>query len=382
MGLFRGIVRRLGFVPGKRTFRTHMFRDHGEVVGVKRCARIMRMMGLVANRPRKDAYKGQARHDHRCAAPADLVGRGFQVGPRQVILTDITYLYYGPGRTPFYMCCFKDACTREILGASARTRMDVALVREAYDRMMAAHGHELGESSTSVYIHSDQGSQYLSTTFRELLEDDGFVQSCSRRGNSLDNAPMESFFGTMKCRILDLVALCPDVRTAIRLALGYVDAYNDEIYQLDLAGLTPSEYYVYLTRGIYPCDSYFGVKATELMPVSRLVEAAIRREREKQEKARERAAARRSRAERLPRTAPEMVRRDLDLLLREKARWNEAANQARAQLEHIDSVIGAAEAAGEWLSKASPELLEELRDPQRWREHDELAYVLEMRELF
>ena len=58
--------------------------------------------------------------------------------------------------------------------------------------------------------NSDQSSQYLSTTFRELLEDAGFVHSCSRRGNSLDNSPMESFFSTTRCRALDLVALCPD----------------------------------------------------------------------------------------------------------------------------------------------------------------------------
>lgn len=45
-----------------------------------------------------------------------------------------------------------------------------------------------------VYIHSDQGSQYLSTSFQELLNDDDFIQSMSARGNSYDNAPIESFF--------------------------------------------------------------------------------------------------------------------------------------------------------------------------------------------
>lgn len=382
MGRMRAIVRRLGFVPGKRAFRAHLFREFGATVGLRRIARLMRRMGLVANRPRKDAYKGQARHDHRCDAPADLVGRGFQVGPRQVILTDITYLYYGKARRPFYLCVFKDAFTREALGAAASTSMDVSLVSDAYRDMMARHGSELSESSASVYVHSDQGSQYLSTTFRELLEDDGFVQSCSRRGNSLDNSPMESFFGRMKCRVLDLVALCPDAVTAIRMALGYVESYNNEMYQLELAGLTPSEYYAYVTTGVYPCDTYFGVGATELMSVPELVGERLRRQRERSERARRQAAARREKAERLPRTAEETVRRDIRLLERERQRWHESLVQAKAQEEHIDHVIDQARAAEEFLAGASPELLEELRDPQRWREHPELAYVRGMRELF
>ena len=382
MSCFREIVRRLGFVPGKRTFRVHMFRDFGIVVGVKWCARVMREMRLVANRPKKDAYKGQATHDHWCAAPADLVGRGFQVEPRQVILTDITYLYYGPNRTTFYLCCFLDAYTREVLGAAAQTTMTTALVEEAYQRMMEAHGHELGESTTSVYIHSDQGSQYTSTTFRELLEDCSFVQSCSRRGNSLDNAPMESFFGRMKCRVADLVALCPNAGTAIRMALGYVDRYNNEMYQDKLAGLTPAEYHAYVTTGIYPCDSYFGVEATELMPIGALVEARLARERAREERARERRERRKAEAERLSKSPEQIVLRDQRRLIREKSRWNESLVLSQLQIAHIDEVLDENRAALEFVRSAPPEVLEELRDPQRWRDHEELSYVFRMNELF
>jgi len=382
MSCFRDIVRKLGFVPGKRTFRNYMWRDYSRVVGVKRCAKIMKKMGLVANRPKKDAYKGQARHDHRCSAPADLVGRGFQVGPRQVVLTDITYLYYGPSRKTFYLCCFKDAYTREILGAAAGTSMTVGLVCLAYERMMEAHGPELGESSTSVYIHSDQGSQYLSTTFREILSDEGFVQSCSRRGNSIDNAPMESFFGQMKARIIDVVARCTKSSDAIEMVLNYIGSYNNEMYQYELAGLTPAEYYVYVTEGIYPCDEYYGVKATDLMPISELVEARLERRRKQQEAARLRAERRRENAERLSKSAPEMVERDMGRLLDELAKWQGAEDQAKAQVAHIKAIIKKAEAAREFLREADEALLEELRTPQRWQDHEELGYVLEMRELF
>ena len=62
---------------------------------------------------------------------------------------------------------------------------------------------------------------------------------------------MESFFGRLKCELLDLVALCPDASTVSRMISGYIDAYNHRHYQYALAGLTPSEYYTYVTTGIY-----------------------------------------------------------------------------------------------------------------------------------
>ena len=188
------VIARNGVIPGKRTFRAELFRRYGLTVNVKRIASLMKEMHLVAQRPHKDAYKHQASHNHVCAAPANEVDQDFFIGPRRVILTDITYLYYGPYRDTFYLCVFRDAYTRENLGWDIGLNMTVDLVKNAYDCMLEEHGDELNRK-VSVYVHSDQGSQYLSTTFKELLEDDGFVQSVSARGNSLDNAPMESFFG-------------------------------------------------------------------------------------------------------------------------------------------------------------------------------------------
>ncbi|MBR3539502.1 MAG: DDE-type integrase/transposase/recombinase [Eubacterium sp.] len=220
MEKFREIVKKLGFVPGKRTFRTYLFRDYGLNVSVKRCAGIMRRMNLVADRPKKDAYKGQATHGHRCAAPENKVKQEFYIGPRKVILTDISYLYYGKNRSVLYLCAFRDAYTREILGSAAGTRMDTGLVRRAYEGMKEKHGKEL-KRDTSVYVHSDQGSQYLSTTFKELLSDDGFVQSVSRRGNSLDTSPMlyASFFIRTFCRdalvMGSLRQICADKKVSI-----------------------------------------------------------------------------------------------------------------------------------------------------------------------
>lgn len=380
MEMFRGIVKKLGFVPGKRTFRAYMFRDHGFAISVKRCARIMKMMGLAAKRPRKDAYKGQATHDHRCAAPDNRVRQDFYVGPRKVILTDITYFYYGRGRSPLYHCSFRDAYTREILGRATGTRMTVDLVKEAYDGMMGKHGKEL--KNAGVYVHHDQGSQYLSTTFRELLSDDGFIQSVSRRGNSQDNAPMESFFGQMKCRIIDLVALCPDAGTAKRMINGYIDDYNTKIYQHSLAGLTPEEYYIYVTQGIYPCSTYFGVEATELMPVGDLVAARLEAARKKEEKVRERDRGRREAAEHFVSAPTLVVSRDQARLRRERARWEKSKVLAEDQVARIDAILAKTLEALRFMATATNEVLEELKYPQNWKKYKELDYVMEMNEMF
>ena len=381
MERFRAIIKKLGFVPGKRTFRTYMFRDYGFNISVKRCRRIMKMMNLVANVPKKDAYKGQATHNHRAAAPDNKVKQDFYIGPRKVILTDITYLYYGRYRSVLYLCAFRDAYTREILGAAVGTRMTVDLVTKAYDRMMDKHGKEL-KKDADVYIHSDQGSQYLSTTFKELLTDDGFVQSASRRGNSQDNAPMESFFGQMKCRIIDLVALCPDAETAIRLIEGYIDEYNYGIYQHSLAGLTPSEYYTYVTTGIYPCDNYFGVKATELMPIGELVAARLDEARKKQSKAKEQARAKREAAEQFVSTPTLVVSRDQERLRREKAKWSKSKELAEKQIAHIEEILEKTKEALIFMATATKEVLEELKYPQNWKKYKALDYVYEMNELF
>lgn len=163
----------------------------------------------------------------------------------------------------FYLCVFKDAFTSEILGHSTSERMDISLVREAYEMMMNLHGDELQavkQKGLAVLIHSDQGSQYLSTTFRRLLSDDKFVQSCSRRGNSQDNAPCESFFQKLKYIVRDPMFLCVSYEKCSEVVKGYIHHYNSNAVQTCLGGLTPENFYKYAVTGIYPFSDYFGVK--------------------------------------------------------------------------------------------------------------------------
>ncbi len=372
------IVARSGVIPGKRTFRVELFRRFGITVNLKRVARLMKKMNLVAQVPHKDAYKHQASHNHVCAAPPNAVGQDFFIGPRRIILTDITYLYYGPNRSVFYLCVFRDAYTRENLGWDAGTHMDVMLVKAAYDTMMANHKDELRDSA--VYIHSDQGSQYLSTTFTQLLEDDGFVQSVSARGNSQDNAPMESFFSRLKADIIDMVALCRTIDAALKLVDGYLKAYNGEHYQYELAGLTPEEFYSYAATGVYPLDNYFGVPAFEMMAVGDL--SRVRRKYADEEARKRREAAAFKREQRRMIDPVKIIHRDQMLLDRMISKWRKVEQSAARQVEHLKGILEQTKKAMAYVANLSQDKLDELRDPLAWRKHEELCYVFAMNELF
>ena len=167
---FKQIIAKVGHVPGKRTFKTHMFRTYGINISVKKCKRIMNEMNLIPNLPKKDAYKGQATHNHVCAACQNYVDQDFKVAPRTIILTDITYLYYGFDRKLCYLCCFKDAYTTEILGYSLSKKMNIELVKDAYEIMMKNHCSEIKKNNKVCYAACTKLPNYTVQYFRINLK--------------------------------------------------------------------------------------------------------------------------------------------------------------------------------------------------------------------
>lgn len=381
MELFRKVIHHRGYVPGKKTFHTDLWRDYDENVSVKRCSKIMKKMHITANRPKKDAYKHMATHDHECAAPANAVNQNFFIGPRKVILTDITYFYYGIARTPIYLCVFRDAYTKQILGSCVDSRMTVGLVKSAYEDMMTHHSAQLKRNS-EVFIHSDQGSQYLSTTFTRLLEDDSFIQSVSGRGNSQDNAPMESFFGRMKTQILDLIALCTNAEDVRSMITEYIRRYNSEFYQYNLAGLTPDEFYTYVTTGIYPLNEYYGIKSTDLLSVGDLVAERRRIADEKNKKAREAYARRNEERNRLHKTPLQVIARDQRILRKHIRDWEENKEISEKQIKFLESVLEKTKSAAEFIRSLPAEELSSLSIPQNWQKYPKLNYIYDMKSLF
>lgn len=362
------IIKTLGFVPGKRTFRLHLWRDYDMSISVKKVRKLMREMNLIAYKPKKDAYKGQATYFHPCSQKQNHVDREFKIGFRQVVLTDITYLYYGPTRRPVYLCSFKDAYTNEIVGYAIKTKMDVELVKEAYNKMMEKHGQEL--RNARCFLHSDQGSQYLSCEFKQILEDDNFIQSVSRRGNSIDNSPMESFFARMKNELLDVVARCTQLQTVKDLIDGYMNVYNNQRYQYGLAGLAPSEYAEYQRTGIYPLDNYFGVKENDLMSIEQLVEIKIQKYQKELEKNRKGKAI-----DEASLRCEAILKKDYKKIEKEIIKWEISEDVAKQQILKLNELLDQVKKAIVFYDHCDDEVKEALKNPNNWRNYEELSYV-------
>ncbi len=151
----------------------------------------MREMGMSARQGRRRAPRTtNSRHDHPVAP--NLLERNFVAErPDQVWLADISYIETGEGW--LYLAAIKDLATREIVGWSMADHLKAGLCVDALVMALQRHNPPKG-----LVQHSDRGVQYASEPYRAVLERHGITQSMSRRGNCLDNAPMESFFASLK----------------------------------------------------------------------------------------------------------------------------------------------------------------------------------------
>ena len=157
----------------------------------RRIERLMRQMGLVARHGRRRTPRTtDSRHDLPVAP--NLLDRHFAAErPDAVWLADISYLPTGEGW--LYLAAIKDMATREIVGWSMADHLRAELCIDAL--VMAL---QRCRPRPGLIHHSDRGVQYACGPYRTVLERHGITQSMSRRGNCLDNAPMESFFASLR----------------------------------------------------------------------------------------------------------------------------------------------------------------------------------------
>jgi putative transposase len=190
----RGRIGRI-FTAGRRVYgapRVHAeLRRGGRRHSRRRVARLMREMGLAARRGRRPRPRTtDSRHDLPVAP--NLLARDFAaVRPDAVWLADISYIPTNEGW--LYLAAIKDMATREIVGWSMADHLRAGLCVDAL--VMALQRCRPPEG---LIHHSDRGVQYASGPYCQVLERHGIKQSMSRKGNCLDNAPMESFFASLK----------------------------------------------------------------------------------------------------------------------------------------------------------------------------------------
>ena len=172
----------------------HDLAAYGIQVGICRIRRIRKKLGLCCKQKRK--FKATTDSNHTLPVAENVLNQQFEAtAPNQVWLSDITYLPTDEGW--LYLAGHKDICTGEVVGYAMGSRMTKNLVNQSLFRAVSAKRPEAG-----LIHHSDRGSQYCAHEYRDVLEQFGMRASMSRKGNCYDNAPMESFWGTLKNELI------------------------------------------------------------------------------------------------------------------------------------------------------------------------------------
>lgn len=219
-------------------------------MNLKKIRRLMKKYHLICPVRMVNPYRKIAKAIQENAAVPNILNREFEeYGPRIVLLTDITFLKYNG--TFAYLSTILDAFTKEILAYAVSPSIEVDFVLETVNMLIEKHGVSL---TAETIIHSDQGGHYKSKKFIEIIQSQSLRRSMSRKGNCWDNAPQESFFGHMKDAVADRIAECIEFTEVKEIVDDYIDYYNNERYQWDLAKLSPSEYYNFCMTGEYPID--------------------------------------------------------------------------------------------------------------------------------
>lgn len=226
----RAIHKKSRGIYGRR--RVHrVLREEGIHVGEKRVGRLMRAAGLRGKCRRKFRPKTTDSNHGKRTFPNQLPEAVIE-RPDQVWAADITYIGTDAGWV--YLATVIDLCSRTIVGWSmARTlatELPLQALRMALSWRRAPELH-----------HSDQGSQYASDDYRELLEDFGIDGSMSRKGNCYDNAIQESFYHSLKTE--HVFHEDYENEEAFRSIADYIEVfYNRERRHSSLNYMSPAQF--------------------------------------------------------------------------------------------------------------------------------------------
>ena len=208
-------------------------RDSGIIMNVKKIARIKREYKIITKIRKSKPYNILIKKDLQHRVVPNILHQNFDVKlPDSVLCTDITYLFYRGGVG--YLSATKDVATREIVAHHISGNMSISAGCDSLEKLFQS------KNMRGTIIHSDQGVHYTHPKYIELLSKNGIVQSMSRKGVCLDNAPIESFFGHMKdemgykkCRNLSELSVMVD---------NYINHYNNDRSQWDLKKMPPVKY--------------------------------------------------------------------------------------------------------------------------------------------
>lgn len=209
-------------------------RRKGAQCGRHRVMRLMRLCGMAA-KARRRRFPRTTQRDLRAVPAPNLLQQQFSsVAPDRKWVSDITCIDTAEGW--LYLAAVMDLFSRRVVGWAMADHMQASLAKEALE--MAMHRREPAEG---LLHHSDQGSQYTSEVYQQVLRACQCDVSMSRVGNCYDNAPIESFFGTLKAECARTrFASRAQARTAI---FEYIEAwYNRCRLHSGLGYRSPAEF--------------------------------------------------------------------------------------------------------------------------------------------
>lgn len=216
---------------GHRRIQQHLVRE-GWRVAKKTVLHLMRQLGLVCRvrRRRYVAYRGEV----GTIAPNRL-NRDFTAGaPNQKWVTDVTEFRVGGQKV--YVAPVMDLFDRQIVAYAVGPSPALTLTNTALERALATL-----EAGQVPLVHSDQGFQYQHPSWQSLLATAGAIQSMSRKGNCLDNAVIENFFGHLKAELFHHTRYT-EIDTVVAAIHEYMVWYNTERISTTLKGLSPVQY--------------------------------------------------------------------------------------------------------------------------------------------
>lgn len=207
-------------------------RNEGVLLNGKTVRKLMKELGIssLIRVKKYRSYKGE--QGRICD---NLLKRQFDAErPNEKWVTDVTEFKVNGKK--LYLSPIMDLYNGEIIAYNLATRPLPSMVQT----MLTDALKQLPKDEHPI-LHSDQGWQYQMSRWQRWLKDSGIVQSMSRRGNCLDNAVIESFFGTLKseCYYLNEYKNVDDLKRDI---IGYIDYYNQLRIKEKLGGLSPVQY--------------------------------------------------------------------------------------------------------------------------------------------
>jgi len=232
-----------GRKKGARQIKMTLAGQYGITYNLKRIRRIMKKYAILCPIRKANPYKKMMKATQEHSVLPNLLKRNFKQNiPGKVLLTDITYLFYGQGKKA-YLSTIKDSSTNEVMAYHVSDRLTLDIATDTIRKLKKNRKIKLPKDA---FIHSDQGTHYTSPIFQKLVRESGLGQSMSRRGNCWDNAPQESFFGHFKDEAY--IKTCDTLEQLKNEIKQYMIYYNNYRYQWGLKKMTPVQYRNHLLK--------------------------------------------------------------------------------------------------------------------------------------